>query len=231
MGNANSFTFADVECAFQDSLLLGSWFYAYCLILLVLPIFMAAFLVVGYCILHVCLWSKKEQKSKQEHIIAEKYGTGDLVERGKFARGKKRISSVPLCSQLINICIITMYLVWSWCSLCILQVMFDCSDKGDGQGVRRLSFDVKEVCYRPGTAHRTFLIFVGMPGFLVYVVGAPLAVGTILFRVRNRLGDQIVLNRYGFYLLDIAVKNFTGNSSDGKAILCGIGRRRFGLHA
>ena len=161
---------------------------------------MAAFLVVGYCILHVCLWSKKEQKSKQEHIIAEKYGTGDLVERGKFARGKKRISSVPLCSQLINICIITMYLVWSWCSLCILQVMFDCSDKGDGQGVRRLSFDVKEVCYRPGTAHRTFLIFVGMPGFLVYVVGAPLAVGTILFRVRNRLGDQIVLNRYGFLL-------------------------------
>jgi hypothetical protein len=84
--------------------------------------------------------------------------------------------------------------------LCILQVIFDCSDKGDGNGVRRLSFDIKEVCYSPGTPHRTFLMFVGVPGFLVYVVGAPSAVGTILFRVRNRLGDQVVLNRYGFLL-------------------------------
>jgi hypothetical protein len=181
MGNANAFTFADVECAFRGSLILGSWFYAYCLILLVLPIMMSVFLVTGYSVVHT--FSKKKENMN--------------LRIGGEELGK---DSVPFLSQCVNICIITMYLTWSWCSLCILQVIFDCSDKGDGNGVRRLSFDIKEVCYLPGTAHRTFLLFVGIPGFLVYVIGAPLAVGTILFRVRNRLGDQVVLNRYGFLL-------------------------------
>ena len=131
MGNANSFTFADVECAFRGSLFLGSWFYTYCLILLVMPIMMAAFLVTSYTAVHMCSSSSKTKNSSNVRIGEED--------------GEEEQNTVSLRSQCVNICIITMYLTWSWCSLCILQVIFDCSDKGDGNGVRRLSFDIKEV--------------------------------------------------------------------------------------
>ena len=37
VGNANSFSYSDVECSFKKHLVFGSWFYTYCLTLLIVP--------------------------------------------------------------------------------------------------------------------------------------------------------------------------------------------------
>ncbi len=225
MGNANSFSFADVECAFSGSLVLGSWFYTYCTLLMVMPALMAGILVCFYTMIWFCQHgcSKRQASEAKRHDdetgleMGVMASTGSLSQRSSPSSAASLPSSqvsanilhVPvvemlhppsLRSQLVNICIITVYLMWSWCALTVLQVMFDCVDKGDGK--RRLAFDLSQICYTNGgrSNHSTFVFSVALPGFLLYVVGAPVTVGIILFRVRHQLGDSQVLARYGFLL-------------------------------
>jgi hypothetical protein len=194
VGNANSFSYSDVECSFKDQLVFGSWFYTYCLTLLLVPVLMMVVLV--------CMYSLHTVVCKKTIDEPQSGNNGDSIMENGMNNDPNNVDDAKnneifvLRSKLINICVIVMYLMWSWCCLTILQVIFDCTDKGDG--IKRLAFDLEQTCY--AGHHRTFLYLVAIPGFICYVIGAPMVVSLILWRVRNRLGDPEVLARYGFLL-------------------------------
>lgn len=200
VGNANSFSYADVECSFKDQLVYGSWFYTYCLTLLIVPILMMVALVSLY-VLSVAVCKQKKRKTGSccggnGHTLNIVHGGADDGNNTHGTNKNRLNKQLSLRSRLINICVIVMYLMWSWCSLTILQVIFDCNDKGDG--VKRLAFDLEQICYVGH--HRIFLYLAAIPGFICYIIGAPILVALILWRIRNQLGDPEVLARYGFLL-------------------------------
>ena len=202
VGNANSFSYADVECSFKNHLLFGSWFYTYCLIVLLGPIIMISMFIPLYILTEKCCRTDSSKATPQNST--ETSTQSDTISVSVVSMNTddslnslNNLSfSSSLSSRLINICVIVMYLMWSWCSLTILQVIFDCTDKGDG--IKRLAFDLEQHCYTGN--HQTFLFMAAIPGFIVYVIGAPVYLSLILWRVRHRLGDQEVLARYGFLL-------------------------------
>ena len=146
VGNANSFSYADVECSFKDQLVYGSWFYTYCLTLLIVPILMMVALVSLY-VLSVAVCKQKTAGRASSEVDSHDVNVangGATIGNDAYGMTKDRLNKqLSLRSRLINICVIVMYLMWSWCSLTILQVIFDCNDKGDG--VKRLAFDLEQV--------------------------------------------------------------------------------------
>ena len=163
-------------------------------------------LVVVCSIADICCTHTKKNYKDNDDLESPKTSSDDNSDNSHSDQHSETLtqSTSSIRSRLINICVIVMYLMWSWCSLTILQVIFDCTDKGDG--IKRLAFDLEQICYT--RQHRTFLYFAAIPGFIVYVVGAPCVCALILWRVRNHLGDPEVLARYGFLLAGYRKERF-----------------------
>ena len=120
MGNANSFSFADVECAFSGSLVLGSWFYTYCTLLMVMPALMAGILVCFYTMIWFCQHgcSKRQASEAKRHDdetgltlrLSHRYPSGyhgvsrlPFAERGHQSRvlAEGLLSAPPFTFDLI----------------------------------------------------------------------------------------------------------------------------------
>ena len=71
-------------------------------------------------------------------------------------------------------------------------MLFDCSTLPDAKAY--LDAEPEQVCY--GSVWWS-LFPVGVLGLVVYVIGIPLGIGSIIYRNRKRIGDPVVFARYG----------------------------------
>ena len=108
VGNANSFSYSDVECSFKDSLVFGSWFYTYCLLLLIVPLFMMFILVVVCSIADICCTHTKKNYKDNDDLESPKTSSDDNSDNSHSDQHSETLtqSTSSIRSRLINICVI-----------------------------------------------------------------------------------------------------------------------------